>query len=221
MSFVESKSFKVPADSSLSGGFEPLTGAWLLLAEMNHRVANEYALAVASLSLAARGTAPDASAALIAARDRLRAYAEAHRAHQAPTGDRMDLSDHLARLCLSLVRASLAERGVALRFIAAPCEMSSAACWRVGLIVSELVTNALRHGVSGLGGEITVQVRVSCGQVDCIVRDNGRRAEVSPPGHGARIVAGIAEELGGRVDRSFGPLGCCVVLSLQTDAATR
>jgi len=218
MSFVESSPLTVPMDTPSDHGIEPLSGPWLLLAEMNHRVANEYALAVASLRLAARRAAPDAGAALTAACDRLHAHAEAHRAHLAPAGDRTDLSDYLARLCLSLVRASLAERGVSLRFIAETCELPSEACWRIGLIVSELVTNALRHGVSGPGGKITVQVCACGGQVDCIVRDNGCGAASSPPGQGTSIVTGIADELGGRIVRSFGPLGCCVTLSLRTDA---
>ena len=196
-----------------------MSGAWLLLAEMNHRVANEYALAVSSISLAARYATPDARPALLAVRDRLFGYAEAHRAHLAPKGESVDLSDYLERLCHNLVRAHLAERGVALRFIAEPCFLPSVACWRVGLIVSELITNALRHGGAGAGGLITVELRVSGDGLDCVVRDNGGPTPFSPGGYGSQIIEGIARELGGRINRSFARTGCCAVLSLDTFAA--
>jgi len=196
-----------------------MSGPWLLLAEMNHRVANEYALAVSSISLAARCASPDARPALLAARDRLFGYAEAHRAHLAPKGESADLSDYLEQLCHNIVRAHLAERGVALRFIAEPCSLPSDACWRVGLIVSELITNALRHGVSAAGGLITVELRVCADGLDCVVRDNGGPAPQSPGGYGSQIIEGIARELGGRINRSFARTGCCAVLSLDSVAA--
>jgi two-component sensor histidine kinase len=194
------------------------SGAWLLLEEMSHRVANEYALAVSSISLAARRSPPEARAALLAVRDRLHGYADAHRAHLAPISQSADLSDYLGQLCLSLVRGHLAERGVALRFIADTIYLPSDACWRVGLIVSELITNALRHGVASPGGMITVELRVSAAGLDCAVRDNGGAAHVSPAGHGMQIIEGIAKELGGRINRSFARTGCCAVLSLSSIA---
>jgi two-component sensor histidine kinase len=213
--------FEIPARlGSASAASETIpgvmSGAWLLLAEMNHRVANEYALAVSSISLAARFATPDARPALLAARDRLFGYAEAHRAHLAPKGESADLSDYLEHLCHNLVRAHLAERGVALRFIAESCALPSDACWRVGLIVSELITNALRHGVSTPGALITVELRVSAGGLDCVVRDNGGPTPFSPGGHGSQIIEGIAGELGGRINRTFARSGCCAVLSLDS-----
>jgi two-component sensor histidine kinase len=208
-----------PFAASPHASADPSTGPWLLLAEMNHRVANEYALAVSSIRRAARHAAPEARADLLAACERLHDYAQAHRAHLEPIDERTDLADYLAHLCLSVVRARLAERGVALRFIAEPFEMSSGDCWRVGLIVSELITNALKHGASGPGAVITVELRASAEGLDCAIRDNGGPPGFSPPGHGARIVDGLAEELGARLNRCFGRSGSCVVLSLKAAAA--
>jgi two-component sensor histidine kinase len=193
---------------------DPSHGAWLLLAEVNHRVANDYAMAVSSISMSARHAVPEAQADLLAARDRLYDFAEAHRALLAPAGDVADLSDYLAQLCLAVVRAKLAERGVSLRFIAAPFEMPSDACWRVGLIVSELITNALKHGLTGAGGAITVELRASGSGLDCAVRDNGCADALAPPGRGTPIIDAIAKQLDGHITRCFGRSGSCVVLSL-------
>ena len=215
--------FEFPAPRGSTGAASEtnpavMSGAWLLLEEVNHRVANEYALAVSSISLAARCASPDARPALLAVRDRLFGYAEAHCAHLAPKGERADLSDYLEHLCHNLVRAHLAERGVALRFIAEPFLLPSGACWRVGLIVSELIINALRHGIASPGALITVELRASAGGMDCVVRDNGGPVAFSPGGRGSEIVEGIARELGGRINRSFARTGCCAVLSLDSAA---
>lgn len=196
-------------------------GVWLLLAELNHRVANEYAFAMSSLSLAARSAAPAARPALIAARARLETYAAEHRALLAPVDSHADLSEYLARLCLCTVRARLAERGVALRFVAESFELPSEACWRVGLIVSELITNAVRHGLAGRGGLITVELRLTREGMDCSVCDSGGGSTFAPPGRGGRIVAGLARELGGHLNISFGEAGSCAVLSLPARADHR
>jgi two-component sensor histidine kinase len=192
------------------------SGAWLLLEELNHRVANEYAIASASIRLAARGASMDARADLVAACNRLHNYAESHRAHLAPLGEVTDLSQYLERLCHTVVRSKLEERGVALRLIANSIALPSQACWKIGLIVSELITNSLRHGASNSGSLITVELRVCANRLDCAVRDNGCGGlSHSAPGHGSRIIEGIAKELGARLNRSFARSGSCVVLSIE------
>ena len=57
-----------------------------LVGEISHRVLNDYAHAIATLSLARAGTTDVAAqSALAAAEGRLRAYADAHRALRPPT----------------------------------------------------------------------------------------------------------------------------------------
>ncbi len=87
---------------------------WLLVEEITHRVANEYAAAIASISLAAARCAhPDARTALAGAARRLLDHADVHRALQPPpAGGPVDLSRHLRELCGAMVRASLAERNI-------------------------------------------------------------------------------------------------------------
>jgi two-component sensor histidine kinase len=188
----------------------------LLLAEMTHRVSNEYALAISSISLAAaRSSNAEAKAALAEAAARLRDFAEAHRALQAPmAAGAMDLSAYLQRLCGALVRASLAERGIRLTFVDQPVELAADRCWRVGLIVSELITNAVRHGLGGRAGEIVVAVMVKdSGEVHCRVTDNGGSDDDAPRlGRGSHIVDALAAELGGVVERQFTASGTTVLL---------
>ena len=147
--------------------------AMLLLAELGHRVANEYSLAIASISLAAhRAQHPQARSALDAAAERLRRYAGAHRALQAPLagGGMIDLSDYLRELCRAQVQASLAERNIAVTLVETPIDLEAERCWRVGMIVSELITNAARHAFGAHGGQVLVEVLATPDEALCQVR---------------------------------------------------
>ena len=193
----------------------PRADPWLYIAEMEHRVANEYALAVATISLAAaRSSDADVKATLGGAAQRLRDYANVHRTLQAPLKPGlMDLSLYLRGLFDALVRASLGERGVSLTLIERSVEIEAQRCWRVGLIASELITNAVRHGFRGGPGAITIEMATSAGQVQCRVRDDGRAVLAPTAGNGTHLVDSLAKELGGFVDRRFGHNGTSVLLS--------
>jgi two-component sensor histidine kinase len=188
---------------------------WLFIEEIEHRVINEYAMAAASISLAAaRTTVPDVKATLTDAVRRLRSYADVHRSLQPPaTGGLLNLADYLASLCESLVRARLNERGINLTLVELNVQISAERCWRIGLIVSELITNSIRHALSGGSGQILIETHRTADQIYCSVADNGRSTGYFVPGRGSRIVDALVQELGGSIDRQFGPSGSTVTLS--------
>jgi two-component sensor histidine kinase len=188
---------------------------WLFLAEIEHRVANEYALAVASISLAASRTSNlEARATLGGTAQRLRDFANVHRSLRTPasTGE-VELAAYLGQLCHALSRARLDERRISLSLVTANVLIESQRCWRVGLIVSELITNCVRHGFNRAGGEIAIQIARSRDAVLCTVSDNGRAACGAALGRGGQIVDSLAKELGGFVERRYGARGTTVVLS--------
>lgn len=185
-----------------------------LIDEISHRVVNEYTEAICALVRAAKA-AHDVRARLVltSAATRLRAQVEAHRALQAPVVDGpMDLADYISRLCACLARAPLAENGMRLRVTADEVWLDADRCWRVGLIVAELVRNAARHGLSGGAGAIWVVLEDAAGHVSCSVRDNGEGSPGMCAGRGQRLVQALAAELGGSVAWTFAPNGCCAVL---------
>jgi two-component sensor histidine kinase len=188
---------------------------WLFVEEIEHRVMNEYAMAAASISMAAARTSiPDVKATLTEAVRRLRNYADVHRSLQPPAADAvLDLADYLRSLCESLVRARLSERGISLTVVELNLQLSAERCWRVGLIVSELITNSIRHAFPGRDGQIFVETRKVADRIYCSVADNGCSSGNFVPGRGSRIVDALARELGGYVDRQFGPDGVSVTLS--------
>jgi two-component sensor histidine kinase len=191
------------------------TEPWLLIAEMEHRVANEYTLAVASLSVAAARTASaEAKEILADVASRLRSYADAHRALQAPMpGGPIDLMAYLRQICHALVRASLCERGIQLTLIEQQMQLEPERCWRVGLIIAELITNATRHAFQGQPGQIIVELASSGGEIQCQVTDNGRPSSNVRQGHGSQIIGALAAELGGTVKRQLGGGGTSILLS--------
>jgi two-component sensor histidine kinase len=90
--------------------------------------------------------------------------------------------------------------------------MNSERCWRLGLIVSELITNAERHAFRNGGGWIHVELRPSSSFVECRVTDNGTGKPNTAPGHGLKIVEALAKSLGGTIGQRFGPHCATAVL---------
>jgi two-component sensor histidine kinase len=194
---------------------EPL----VLVEELNHRVINEFTHAVISIDeVAARTANPEAKAALSEAIVILRAYAAAHRTLQAPhTPGPVSLGDYLAGICAALCSARLRHQGVRLTLKPGSAMLDAALCWRVGLIVAELVTNAVRHGFGGGAGEIDIEFVVVGGAVQCRVRDNGRAVDEAPPARGRFLVEALATDLGGDVEWRFSPNGATVLLTVPLD----
>lgn len=189
-----------------------------LIDEISHRVINEYSEAICALDRAARAVRDDrAQAALTLAAIRLRAHAEAHRALQSPGIEGpIELTQYIGRLCVCLAKASLAESCVGLTLNADEVWLDAARCWRVGLIVAELVRNAARHGLSGGAGEIWIEIGEVDGRITCSVCDDGSGAPSGQGGRGRRLVQALAAELDGSVEWCFAPSGCCARLDFPS-----
>lgn len=193
-------------------GDEPL----LYVVELLHRVSNEYASAISLASvMASRASSSEAKSALKNVVEHLVQLAEAHRVLLPPLSDgTADLGDYLTRLCQAKVAAELGRRGTTLRLaVVSSVALDHARCWRVGLIVSELITNAARHGLPSGRGEIFMSVAADAGQIVCRVSDNGEASAAFRPGLGTRLVDALAAELDGHVERRFGESGTTITLT--------
>lgn len=179
-----------------------------LIEEISHRVINEYSEAIAILSLAASRGEVTAAPALRRAADRLHAMAEAHRSLLVPiTEQYIDLGHHVGKLCSSLSRAYLGERGIQLTVATDEIPLDAARCWGVGLIVSELVRNAARHGLKDHQSSIRVTLSRIGSSVSCVVCDDGCAGSDLPEGSGWRLIRALIAELGGSVQWKFTPCG--------------
>ena len=85
--------------------------------------------------------------------------------------------------------------------------LESERCWRLALAIYELVTNAVRHACfDGRDGEIKIELMRAGSWVNCRVTDNGSGLGRIKLGRGLRIVGDLACSLGGRIDRTSGPI---------------
>jgi two-component sensor histidine kinase len=187
----------------------------LLLDELTHRIGNELTSAIGIVTAAAaRSSATEVKVALGRVRERLEGWAGVQLALQMPDYDTLiDASTYLRQLCHALVRSQLNSPDIELSVRAVPLQLRAVQCWRMGLIVAELVTNSARHAFTGNGGVISVGLTNCAAGVECCVEDNGSAIDDVRPGRGLRIVAALTEKLGGTLDQRFGPRGTRSVLT--------
>jgi two-component sensor histidine kinase len=181
----------------------------VLLHELNHRINNEFAAAISAVSVAAARSSDRAvKAALCGVGELLHHYADVHRALQTPDHDTpVDAATYLHQLCVSISRSKLENREITLALSAQSLQLPAERCWRLEMILYELITNAARHAFEGGGGEIRVAVRLDGAFVKCSVQDNGSAAPNMHPGRGLQIVDALSEALGGCFKQTFGPQG--------------
>jgi len=129
--------------------------------------------------------------------------AELHRALQMPERDtHIDAAAYLENLCLSISRSKLDGVKIDLVLTASPLRLPSERCWRLGMIVYELVTNAARHAFGNGKGEIRVEIARARQSVECRVTDNGSAPAIVQRGRGATIAAPTSARRGCIVDWS-------------------
>ncbi|WP_026379552.1 sensor histidine kinase [Afifella pfennigii] len=130
-----------------------------LLSDVNHRVGNNLSMVSSILALQGRKTDNgEARAVLDAAREHIGAIASAQRRlHLLAGRDTVRLDTYLEPL-LEDLQELLAGRAVALKLNAEPLELRSKDVVSIGIIVNELVTNAIKHAFPP-GEEGTVLIR--------------------------------------------------------------
>lgn len=189
----------------------------LLLQEVNHRVANSLQI-IASLTSLQEGTLSDpaARAVLAAVRHRVAAVAQVHRRLYTSADVRtVALNDYLGGL---LAEISRSVETAHIDFRAVPLEVPPDRAVSLGVILSELVTNALKYAYPDLrqGGPIRVTLGREGDSGLLRVEDDGvggAGAEFpSGTGLGRRIVQSMASAIGGLVEVAGGGPGSRVTV---------
>jgi two-component sensor histidine kinase/PAS domain-containing protein len=199
-----------------------LTARDILMREADHRIKNSLQIVGSLLRLQLGGIAdPDARSALEEAITRVNAVAQAHLALQRSPDlrtmeiDRVlaDLSAGLAMLNPRVTISCAADTGVGL---------DAGAAIPLGLIVSELITNAMRHAFPpGQTGQVRLTAIARDGLYRMTIADYGVGLPVDAmrAGLGTRIVAALARQAGATVSTSSEPgQGTAVTVSLPLPA---
>lgn len=199
---------------------ETEAGARLLLEELGHRVKNNLQIIMSMLDLQQRRSPdPKLQLAFDAAIARIRVIAEAHdRLRIVRKGEAVDMRAYLEQLCHSLVGSVSEVRPIALRVEAAALTLPTEVAVPLGLIVNELVTNALKHAFPGeREGLIVVALhRDHDGVLILSVRDDGIGCPSDAAGGlGSRLIRLLVQQLkGSLVRRATSESGCEVLVTL-------
>lgn len=196
--------------------------AELLLGEVNHRVANSLAMVAALVGLQSNAVEdPEAKRALSETQVRIQAIAGVHR-HLYTSEDvrSVHTGDYLNGLIGELENTLQAEGQTArLRVDVQGFPMPTEKVASLGVIVTELVTNAMKYAYTGSEpGEVRVRMFRDGAQVQLIVEDDGigfsGTDKPQGTGLGSRIVKAMAISLGAQVGYGTGP-GTQVLVSFD------
>jgi two-component sensor histidine kinase len=140
--------------------------------------------------------------------------ASLYRALQMPTNNQLiDAAKYLREVCQAISRAKLRHNAIELTLVECPLQLSAARCWKLGLILAELVTNCRRHAFADRGGSIQVELRKDGSRVECRVTDDGSARKDICPGQGLKIVRHLAHGLSGGISQRFGETGSVAIVS--------
>lgn len=213
---------KMQAEQDLRAANERLE---LILGEIHHRIANSLAIVSTFVSMQARASTDEATAAALQETNyRIQAVAQVHRRlYTSPTTNTVELADYLESLVDGL-RSSMTTDGqaIALRVEADAVEVKPDHAVSVGVIVAELVSNAIKYAFApDCAGEIAVRLvaRPEGGFV-LSVTDNGRGFTIDQAatgsGLGMRIVKATAASLDSAIVQEPCDIGTRLVLDVPS-----
>jgi two-component sensor histidine kinase len=191
---------------------------------MNHRVCNEFQVALSALRLAQRGLAsPEPVRFIEEAVTRMEAFGYVHQLLDRQRGQE-SLAQRLEALCRATSQAKAAPLGIHLTLKLDDVPADEETAWTVCVVAAELMTNALKHAFAeGMPGVVGVVLKQDGERVLLSVTDNGAGAGVpgrpaeaiwAAHGFGSGIITQLAGRLGGVVTRVSGPAGTIATFSL-------
>jgi two-component sensor histidine kinase len=179
----------------------------VLLREVNHRVGNSLQIIASLLHLQANSSAQDdVKAALTHAMGRVNAVAQVHRrlytTHDLKS---VALSQYLETLLDDLRRSADDNRMSQLTLAAEPVEIDPDRAVAIGIIVNELVMNAVKYAYPDCAGPIRVVLGAEGDDLALSIADDGvglnGKSDPRSTGMGQRIVSAMASKLDATVER--------------------
>jgi PAS domain S-box-containing protein len=199
-----------------------------LLQELGHRIKNSLQIIVAMVNLEARNhKSGEGKAALERVSHRIAALGRLYSMlGETNSVEEVDAATYLEALCRNLIESVQKENGTSIALKtdidSEPLPVDRAI--PLGLIVNELVTNAVKYAFpSETRGTVVVTLKRVPGELRLTVADDGRGADLrrADSGIGGRLVDTFARQLGGQVARESGNTGTIVCLTLPSREPSR
>jgi chemotaxis protein methyltransferase CheR len=201
----------------------------MLLAEMQHRIVNSLQIIASILMLKARAVNSEESREHLkdAHRRVMSVAAVQQHLHSSGRADEIDVPPYLEKLCKSLGDSMIGEnRAAAIAVKSDQCVLPSADAVSLGLIVTELVINALKYAFPDAGKPGVVAVTYECKDMNwkLTVSDNGvGRTEggghSGKGGLGTSLVAALANQLDAKVQITSGAHGMNITVTHSASVA--
>ncbi|MBI1267169.1 MAG: tetratricopeptide repeat protein [Cryomorphaceae bacterium] len=171
----------------------------LLLREIHHRVKNNLQVVSSLLNLQSRSIEDaDAQDAMLESRNRVQAMALIHESLYSHDDLRdIQASTYIERLCSNIFNSyKIDPDKIALSTKIDPLKLDIDETVPLGLIINELITNAVKYAFMENGGAIHIALSAQNNLVVLSVADNGvGYAEGAKPGFGTRLINSFAKKL--------------------------
>ena len=200
----------------------------VLLEELEHRVGNSLQIIAAIILMKSRMvTSEETRLHLQDAHKRVMSIAAVQKhLHATGTAGPVEMAPYLTQLCESLKTSMIGDyRPAALKVTSDAGAVTSREAISLGLIVTELILNALKHAFTddGVNRQIAVGFAVAGTNWKLSVADNGIGAPIgvfaqAKSGLGTSIVNALAQQLEARVEVVSGPHGTSVSVTHATFA---
>jgi len=198
----------------------------VLLAEMQHRVANSLQIIASILLIKARTVQSEETRLQLedAHKRVLSVAAIQQHLHDAGRGGPIDIGKYLSKLCETLAQSMIGDsRSISLTVDADAGSLLSHQAVSIGLIVTELVMNALKHAFPSEKKDAAIVVSYKVAETDwkLTVSDNGvgnlvPSSSRKKGGLGTTLVQSLARQLEGRVDIESNSHGMAVTITHAT-----
>ena len=182
----------------------------MLFEEMRHRVANSLQIIASILTLKARSVSSEETRAQLQdAHTRVMSVAIVQQhLHETPGIDQVEVKTYLEKLCAGLASSMVSDlQPVTITVLAEDGMIESAKAISLGLIVTELVINAIKYAFPKTKSDarILVTYEVDGADWNLIVSDNGvgkddKQTAGPSSGLGTTIVQALAQQLGAKLD---------------------
>jgi PAS domain S-box-containing protein len=179
----------------------------MLLKEIHHRVKNNLQV-VASLLRLGRSYVKDPGALSVFNDSVARVHSIAlihERLYQTKNLDRIEMAGYLQGLVSEITRVNASSQRVGTQVLVEKLFFDLDRCVPIGLIVNELVANALKHAFperTATAPVVIVALHEGTHEYALVVRDNGRGLNPEKRREGSlglRIVESLAQQLGGKL----------------------
>lgn len=182
--------------------------AEMMVKEMNHRIANSLSLVSAMIRLQINTLkSQEAETALLETQSRISAIAGVHRSlYNTANVGLVSLNSYLTSIISDLFQAVPGSSSITVETSLCEVDLNADHAVALGVIVTELLTNALKYAYPDQEGTVRINLSAQDGRFILVVEDDGVgvKPDSAPRGTGlgTKLIMAMAQNIGARVEQT-------------------